>query len=91
MQCELGLTRSLSYNAFETQTLEPYFNSHLIFSFFFSVSLCYVFFLLPLPGESDAQTASPFPQRNLSLLCWQPAAVGTDPQAVQHKAQTSRS
>lgn len=48
-------------------------------------------FPVPLTGESDAQTASPFPQRNLSLLCWQPAATGTDPQAVQHKAQTSRS
>lgn len=47
-------------------------------------------FPVPLTGESDAQTASPFPQCNLSLLCWQPAAIGTDPQAVQHKAQTPR-
>lgn len=46
---------------------------------------------LRLQGESDAQTASPFPQRNLGLLCRQPTAAGTDPQAVQHKAQTSRS
>lgn len=51
----------------------------------------FVFCPVRLLGESDAQTAASFPQRHLCLLCWQPAAVGTDPQAVQHKAQTSRS
>lgn len=70
-----------------TRVLEPYFNSHLISAFFF----CLCVFPVLLPGESDAQTASPFPQCDLCLLCWKPAAAGADPQAVQHKAQTSRS
>lgn len=53
---------------------------------------CGIFLLLfLLAGESDAQAASPFPQCHLCLLRWEPAAVGTDPQAVQHKAQTARS
>lgn len=40
------------------------------------------------PGEGDAQAAPPLPQRHFSLLCWQPAAVGADAEAVQHKVET---
>lgn len=41
-------------------------------------------------GEGDAQAAPPLPQRHFGLLCWQPAAVGADAEAVQHKAETPR-
>lgn len=38
----------------------------------------------PLPqGEGDAQAAAPLPQCYLSLLCWQPAAVGTNSKTIQ--------
>lgn len=43
---------------------------------------------LHFPGEGDAQAAPPLPQRHFSLLCWQPAAVGADAEAVQHKVET---
>lgn len=40
--------------------------------------------LSPLsPGEGDAQAAAPLPQCYLSLLCWQPAAVGTNSKTIQ--------
>lgn len=45
---------------------------------------------LSSPGEGDAQAAPPLPQRHFGLLCWQPAAVGADAEAVQHKVETPR-
>lgn len=47
-----------------------------------------VSFPLRFPGEGDAQAAPPLPQRHFGLLCWQPAAVGADAEAVQHKVET---
>lgn len=66
-----------------TKSLCDILNTHVI-----SHCISHCFFLA---GESNAQAASPFPQCHLCLLRWEPAAVGTDPQAVQHKAQTPRS
>lgn len=45
------------------------------------------FFLL---GEGDAQATASLPQCYLSLLCWQPAAVGTNSNTVQCKIKAPR-
>ena len=41
-------------------------------------------------GQGDAQTVASLSQCCFGLLCWQPAAAGADPQAVQHQPQDTR-
>lgn len=43
-----------------------------------------------LPGEGDAQAAASLPQCYLSVLRWQPAAVGTNSNTVQCKVKAPR-
>lgn len=47
---------------------------------FQTFTLSLLFFPL---GEGDAQAAASLPQCYLSLLCWQPAAVGTNSKTIQ--------
>lgn len=49
-----------------------------------------LFLLFFFQGEGDAQTAASLPQCYLSLLCWQPAAAGTNSNTVQCKVKAPR-
>lgn len=51
------------------------------------ISLCFSCFET---GEGVAQPTDPVPQRHRRLLCWKPATVGTDTQAVPHQVENAR-